>query len=118
MTACDDDRRDDDDGVESVGQGHQRSVQQRRNPLDQFESQEPCEDEHKKARDEISRHHSSFYVLATRAGSEKNSRTRALTTSPSRVSSVSRTISSSRFSCSLPSLTRCNRNAVKFRAYI
>ena len=52
------------------------------------------------------------------AGSEKNSRTRAFTISPPRVSKVSRVISSFRFSSSLPSLTRWSRNALTFRAYI
>src|SRR6266851_1587276 len=55
---------------------------------------------------------------AGRAGSEKNSLTRGLTTSPPRVSIVSRTISSSKSSCSFPSFTRCRRKAVMFRAYI
>src|SRR5258708_29232253 len=55
---------------------------------------------------------------AGRAGSPKNSLTRALTTSPPRVSIVSRMISSSKFSCSLPSLARRRRKAVTFRAYI
>src|SRR5260370_13072406 len=53
-----------------------------------------------------------------RAGSEKNSRTRALTTSPPRVNIVSRTISSSMLSCSFPSFTRWSRKTLTFRAYI
>src|SRR5229473_4674257 len=52
------------------------------------------------------------------AGSEKNSRTRALTTSPPRVSIVSRMISSSMFIWSFPSFTRFRRKAVTLRAYI
>src|SRR5437870_209431 len=98
---------------------HQRRVQQRRNAADHFKSDKRGQHENVEAGQQVQLHDFATSLdAAGKAGSEKNSRTRALKTSPSWVSSVSRTISSSRFSCSLPSLTRCSRNALRFRAYI
>ena len=112
-----DDRADHRDRVERVGQRHQRRVQQGRDPPDHFEADECRQHEHVEAGDQVELH-----VVAplgpAGGGSAKNSRTRALTTSPPRVSRVSRMISSFRSSASLPSLTRWSRNAVTFRAYI
>ena len=66
-----------------------------------------------------SRHRPRLQAPATcNAGSAKNSLTREFTISPSRVSSVSRTISSARLHSSFPPLTKCNKNAEIFRAYI
>ena len=64
------------------------------------------------------RRSASALSTAVSAGSLKNSRTRAFTTSPPLVIKVSRTISSCRFSCSLPSFTMYSRNVVRLRAYI
>ena len=91
-----DDRAHDGDRVQRVGQRHQRRVQQRRNPPDHFEADERGQHEDVEAGDQVKLHRSAPSACRRVAGSAKNSRTRAFTTSPSRVSSVSRMISSFR----------------------
>src|SRR5437867_3111039 len=94
-------------------------MQQRRNTPDHLKSNKRSQHENVKAGQQVQLHGlATSFCAPGKAGNEKNSRTRAFTTSPPLVSSVSCTISSSRFSCSLPSLTKCKRKAVKFRAYI
>src|SRR6516164_1148789 len=112
-----DDCADHRNGVQCIRQRHQRRVQQRRNAPDHFESYECGQHEHVEARKQIQLHEELLPAdVDSSAGSEKNSRTRAFTTSPSFVSMVSRMMSSCRFICSLPSFVRCCRNALMFRA--
>ena len=56
MASGDDDGADHDDGVERVGERHQRRVQQRRDALDQLEADEARQHEDVQIRDEIRRH--------------------------------------------------------------
>jgi hypothetical protein len=118
-----DNRSYDGDSVERVGQRHQWSVQQGRNVADDFEADEAGQHKDKQRIDQVFAHEvlqfsSQFtvpssqqnalpeiYPAATSAGSLKNSRTLAFTTSPARVTIVSRIISSCTLSCSLPSFT-------------
>ncbi len=60
MPSGDDDGGDDHDGVERVGQRHQRRVKQRRNALDHFKPHEPGQNEDIQIRDEIRWHDCSF----------------------------------------------------------
>ena len=53
----DDDGGDHGDGVERVGQRHQRRVQQRRDALDHFEPDEARQDEHVEIGEKIRRHY-------------------------------------------------------------
>jgi len=107
------------DGVERVRQGHQGGMEKGRNAAYDFKSDKRGQHENVEAGKEIQLHDFATSLASSgKGGSEKNSRTRALTTSPPRVNIVSRTISSSIFSCSLPSFTRCSRKALTFRAYI
>ena len=97
MAAGDDDGRNHHDGVEGIGQRHERRVQQRGHPLDDFKSHEAGQDEDVQVRNEICWHDdSSAFVQCAfaNAGILKNSRTRAFTTSPPLVIMVSRMISS------------------------
>ncbi len=55
----DDDGGDHHDGVQRVGERHQRRMQQRRDALDHFKSDEAGENEYKKIGDEVRRHSSS-----------------------------------------------------------
>src|ERR1035437_8554540 len=105
--------------IQSVGQRHQRRMKKRRYAADNFETYESRQHEHIKTRNQIHLHrYFVSFCSATRGGSEKNSRIRPLTTSPSRVTRVFWTISSSRLSWSFPSLIMGRRNEVMFRAYI
>src|SRR5229473_5241571 len=130
------------DGVQRVGEGHQRGVQQRGYAANDFKSDEGGEHENVQAGDQVQLHvvlldgekegahlrrralqlraRSFIYAppLVASTGNWKNSRRRALTTSPDWVSSVSRMISSAVLSCNFPSLTRWTRKAVRLRAYI
>src|SRR5690348_6434989 len=113
------DRADNCDRVQRIRQRHQRRMKQWRNAPDHFKSNERGQHKNVEAGQQVQLHDfATSFEAPGKAGSKKNSRTRALTTSPSLVSNVSRTISSSRFNCSLPSLTKCRRNADRFRAYI
>src|ERR1019366_7821225 len=132
-------------GVESVRQRHQRSVQQGRNVADDLEAKEAGQHENEQRINQVVAHvflqfsvlvspvltktawktatlpsaRSEIHPLAdVSAGSLKNSRTLAFTISPPRVTIVSRMISSCRLSCSLPSFTMYARNVVTLRAYI
>src|SRR5262249_49124956 len=125
MLAGQDDGADHSDGIERVGQRHQRRVEQRRDPANHLEPDEGRQHDYVQAGDQIRRHsflllRSAAYVLLcnVNAGNPKNSRTRAFTTSPSCVTSVSRKISSSGSGWNLPSRNKCSRNAVMLRAYI
>src|SRR5712692_522902 len=107
------------DGIERVGQRHQGCVQKRRNTPYDFESDKRGQHENVEAGEQIQLHDfATPFDSAGRAGSEKNSLTRALVTSPPCVNIVSRTISSSMFNCRFLSFTRCSRKALTFRAYI
>src|SRR5207249_10883984 len=107
------------DGIERVRQRHQGRMQQGRNTPYDFKSDKCGQHEDVKAGEQIQLHDLvTPFDSPGKAGSEKNSLIRGLTTSPSWVSMVSRTISSSVFSCSFPSFTRCSRKALTFRAYI
>ena len=79
--------RDHHDGVERIGQRHQRRVQQRRNALITSKPTKPGQDENIKIRDEIRRH--SFLLSALsrpqRRQLRKIPRTRGFTISPPRV---------------------------------
>src|SRR6266853_2676994 len=106
-------------GIESVCQGHQRRVQKRRYAADYLETDKARQHEYVKAGNQIRLHRTLVsFCSPTIGGSEKNSRTRALTTSPPNVTRVLWMISSSRLSWSFPSLTMYARNAVIFFAYI
>src|SRR5437660_3454633 len=97
----------DGDGVERVSQGHQWSMEKWRHAADHFEADKRGQHENVKAGKEIELHDFATSLDSEGSGgSEKNSRTRGWTTSPSRVSMVSRTISSFMFNCSFPSFTR------------
>src|SRR5262249_39586393 len=111
LATDDDDRTHHRDRVQGVGERHQRRVQQRRYPPDHFKTDESGQHEAVEAAHQVQRHE-----LATSFA--KNSFTRGFATSPPRVSRVSRMISSSRLSCSFPSLVRCSKNALRFREYI
>src|SRR5579864_4115757 len=89
LFADEDDGTDDGDGVEGVGERHQRRVEQGRDVADDFEADEGCEHEYEEGVDDVGRHgvSSQFSVASTqiagaKAGSLKNSRTRAFTISP------------------------------------
>src|SRR5271165_5138562 len=113
-----DDRAHHRDCVQRVGQGHKGCVQQRRNTADHLKSDKCRQHENVESSQQIQFHQPPPPAgVDCSAGSEKNSLTRALTTSPSYVTSVSRMISSFRSNCSFPSLTRCCKNALTFRAY-
>src|SRR5579872_336706 len=108
MPPGDDDGRYHHDRVQRIRQRHKRSVEQWRNTLDNFKPHEAREDEDIEIRNEIRWHECSFAFVqcaVANEGSLKNSRTRAFTISPPLVISVSRTISSCRFICRLPSFT-------------
>src|SRR5215468_8680867 len=127
MPPGNDDRRHYHDGIERVGQRHQRRVQKRRDPLDQLKTHKSRQDEKVKIGHEIRWH---FFLLelssllpvtaycATSAGSPIPSRTRAFTTSPPCVSNVSRIISSLSGGRTFPSFTSTWRKVVRFFAYI
>src|SRR5882757_3260851 len=107
------------DRVQCVGQAHQRRVQQRGNPPDHFEADKRRQQENVETCNQVQLHQAPPPAGAPcSAGIEKNSLTRAFTISPSRVTSVSRMISSCRFTCSFPSFTRCSRKDVMLRANI
>src|SRR5271157_946144 len=93
-----DDRSDNGDCVQCVGQRHEWCMQQRRNPANHLEADERGQHEYIKACNYINVHRPSPLPSVGIAGSAKNSRTRALTTLPPWVSSVSRTMSSFRSS--------------------
>src|SRR5260370_40610653 len=112
---CENDGADDGDGVERVGQGHQGCVQQRGNAADDFKSDKRSQHENVEAGKQIQLHDfASSFIAADKAGSAKNSLTRSLTNSPTRVNLLSRTISSFTLNLSLPPFTRCSRNAATF----
>src|SRR5580698_10331597 len=111
------DGADNGDGVERVGERHQRRVKQRRDAANDFESDECGQHENVEACEQIQLH-CGVSSLAARAGSWKSSRRRELTMSPPCVTSVSRRMSSFRLRLSLPSLTRSARNVDRLRAYI
>src|SRR5271165_2320170 len=92
--------------VQLIRERHQRRMQQRRHALDYFEADKRGEQKHISARKQVHFHCQAVsFCCPTRGGSEKNSRTRGLTTSPPRVSSVLLIMSSSILSCSFPSFT-------------
>src|SRR5271157_3069914 len=93
-----DDRSDNGDCVQRVGQRHEWCMKQRRDPANHLEADERGQHEYVKACDHINVHWPSLLASVGIAGSAKNSRTRALTTLPPWVSSVSRMISSFRSS--------------------
>src|ERR1700730_2390257 len=85
--------------VERIGQRHQGRVQKRRYAADNLETDKARQHEHVKAGNLIRLHPSlPSFCSATRGGSEKNSRTRALTTSPPCVTNVLWMISSPKLS--------------------
>ena len=118
LLAGQDDRADHGDRIERVGQRHQRRVEQRRDAPDHLEPDECRQHEHVEARNQVELHRSAPSGMPRSAGSAKNSRTRALTTSPPWVSSVSRMISSFRFSSSLAVLHEVEQERGDVRAYI
>src|SRR5260370_18222954 len=106
-------------GMERIWQRHQGRVEKRGNAPYHFKSDKCGQHENVEAGEQIELHDfATSFDSAGRPGSEKNSLTRALTTSPPRVSIVSRTISSASLSWSFPSLTRVSRMSLTFRAYI
>src|SRR6266849_1113557 len=114
-----DDCADNGDGVQRIRERHQWRVQERRNSADHFEADKRGEQEYVQTCNQVQLHQAPPPAgAACSAGIEKNSLTRAFTISPSRVTSVSRVISSCRFNCSLPSFTRCSRKDVMFLANI
>src|SRR5579883_1235235 len=131
VLARDHDRADHRDGIQCIGERHERRVQQRRNPANHVKADEAGQNEDKQAVQPSSRHVSSapaagsganelrtHLLCPASAGKAKNSRTRSFTISPSRVSSVSRMISSPESRRALPSFSKCSRNDVTLRAYI
>ena len=108
------------DGGNRVGERHQRRVQQGRNPANHLQADEGRQHEDVQSHFQVRRHdalppQNSYEPAAVRPS---NSRTFGCTTSPPCVTSVSRTISSSRSSASLPSLIRYLRKVAMFLAYI
>src|ERR1019366_9479871 len=81
--------------IQSIGQRHQRRMKKRSYAADNFETDDCRQHEYIKTRNQIHRYLVSF-CSTTRGGSEKNSRIRPLTTSPSRVTRVLLMMSSSR----------------------
>src|SRR5271166_1302269 len=103
-------------------------MQQRRHVADHFKSNKSRQHEYEQRIDQVGTHatpslssrfsacqpatHFGHHPAGASAGSLKNSRTRAFTISPPWVISVSRTISSCKFSCNLPSFTMYVRYVV------
>src|ERR1700722_10319724 len=107
------------DGVESVRERHQRRVQERRHAANYLQADECGQQKHIGAGEEVHFHRQAVSLCAaTRGGSEKNSRTRGLTTSPPCVSRVLLMMSSSKLSWNFPSFTSRLRKAAMLRAYI
>src|ERR1700686_948117 len=92
MFAGENDGADYGDGVERVGEGHQRRVEKRGDAANNFKSDKSGERENVEAGDQVQLHLSP--PLVANAGNLKNSQSRAFTTSPPCVSNVSRMISS------------------------
>src|SRR5262245_29323872 len=128
----------DGDRVESIGDRHQRRVQQWRDPLDNLKADKPRQHENEQTINECCTHASypsllrvphpyrvlcgrgdfDYLPCATNAGNPNASLTLPFTTSPPCATNVSRMMSSLSAERILPSFTRFCRNAVKFRAYI
>jgi len=86
-----DDGPDDGDGIESIRQRHQRRVEQRRHAANHLEPDERRKHKNVQTREQIEFHMlQAPFASAASAGKPRNSRTRAFTISPSRVSNVSR----------------------------
>src|SRR5207237_802858 len=113
-----DDCADYGDGIQRVGQRHQRSVQQRRDAADHLKPDERRQHKNVQAGNQIQLHHFGASSFCARAGSAYISRNLGFATSPPCVTNVSRMISSFIFSCSLPSFTSSSRNVATFFAYI
>src|ERR1700730_11517712 len=85
--------------IERVGQRHQRRVKERRHAPYDLEADKTCQHENVKTGNQIRLHlYLVSFWTATRGGSEKNSRTRGLITSPPCVTRVLWMISSCKLS--------------------
>src|SRR5439155_7435623 len=122
-----DQRADQRDPRDRVGQRHQRGVQQGRHPADDLVPEEGGQDEYVQPDLDPGGHPGLPFPPsddeAAEAGSRPPSsprawRIRGCTTSPPRAARVSRVISSSRSSSILPSATRWSRKDEMFLAYI
>src|SRR2546427_12875086 len=101
------------DGRDRVREGHERRIEQPGDPPDHPQSDERRKHKHEQHRPVVDRHRLGRHSLGRHQAVDH-----VLRISPAWVTQVSRMISSSKSTTSLPSRVTCNRKLETFLAYI